>query len=77
MKDANVSMTSLFRLASGELYIDDGETFDYKKGHYLHRAFTLKDGVFASTSADAAAAFVTNAWIEKVSFGSRIAVILT
>jgi len=52
--------------ASGELYIDDGETFDYKKGHYLHRAFTLKDGVFASTSADAAAAFVTNAWIEKI-----------
>ena len=53
--------------ASGELYIDDGETFEYRKGHYLHRAFKLKDGVFASLSADPTAAFLTNAWIEKVS----------
>lgn len=52
--------------ATGDLYMDDGETFDYKKGQYLHRAFSLESGVFSSTSADSAGAFVTNAWIEKI-----------
>lgn len=52
--------------ASGDLYMDDGETFDYTKGQYLHRAFKLENGVFSSKSADPAGAFVTNAWIEKI-----------
>ena len=65
------------------MYLDDGETFDYTKGHFLHRAFSLKDGVFNSTSADANAAFLTTAWIEKVSpevgnlDGSRLVSVIT
>jgi alpha 1,3-glucosidase len=36
--------------ASGELYVDDGETFDYQQGAYIHRSFDFKDGVLASTN---------------------------
>jgi mannosyl-oligosaccharide alpha-1,3-glucosidase len=34
--------------ATGELYVDDGETFDYQQGAYIHRAFEFKDGVLES-----------------------------
>ena len=34
--------------ARGELYIDDGETFDYESGAYIHRAFEFADGVLSS-----------------------------
>ncbi|KAF4632530.1 hypothetical protein G7Y89_g5593 [Cudoniella acicularis] len=34
--------------AKGELYVDDGETFDYQSGAYIHRSFEFKDGVLAS-----------------------------
>ncbi|KAI0596727.1 alpha glucosidase-like protein [Biscogniauxia sp. FL1348] len=37
--------------AEGELYVDDGETFDYEKGQYIHRTFKF-DGL-ALTSTDA------------------------
>ncbi|RDL38678.1 putative glucosidase 2 subunit alpha [Venustampulla echinocandica] len=36
--------------ATGELYVDDGETFDYQSGAYIHRTFEYKDGVLASTN---------------------------
>ncbi|CAG8972753.1 hypothetical protein HYALB_00006845 [Hymenoscyphus albidus] len=35
--------------ASGELYVDDGETFNYQLGAYIKRAFEYKDGVLSST----------------------------
>jgi alpha 1,3-glucosidase len=31
--------------ATGELYVDDGETFDYQQGAYIHREFEFKDNV--------------------------------
>jgi mannosyl-oligosaccharide alpha-1,3-glucosidase len=34
--------------AEGELYIDDGETFEYQKGAYVHRKFVLEDKVLSS-----------------------------
>ncbi|TVY50550.1 Glucosidase 2 subunit alpha [Lachnellula cervina] len=34
--------------AGGELYVDDGETFDYESGAYIRRAFEYKDGVLES-----------------------------
>ena len=34
--------------ASGELYIDDGETFDYQAGAYIHRKFEFKAGSLES-----------------------------
>lgn len=36
--------------ATGELYLDDGETFDYQTGAYIHRAFNFSNGVLKSES---------------------------
>lgn len=37
--------------AEGELYVDDGESFDYASGAYIHRQFTLTDKKLTSTNA--------------------------
>lgn len=34
--------------AEGELYVDDGDSFDYEQGQYIHRRFSLADGTLAS-----------------------------
>jgi len=34
--------------AKGELYVDDGETFDYQQGAYIHRSFEFSNGVLES-----------------------------
>ncbi|TGO55740.1 hypothetical protein BOTNAR_0238g00080 [Botryotinia narcissicola] len=34
--------------ATGELYVDDGETFDYQSGAYIHRSFSFENGVLSS-----------------------------
>ncbi|KAL3675895.1 hypothetical protein R1sor_025843 [Riccia sorocarpa] len=36
--------------ARGELYIDDGKSFDFEKGAYIHRLFTFADGRLTSTN---------------------------
>ncbi|KAF0403444.1 glucosidase II alpha subunit [Gigaspora margarita] len=36
--------------AIGFLYLDDGETYDYEKGYYVHRQFAFSAGKLASTS---------------------------
>ena len=35
--------------ANGELYVDDGETFDYQAGAFIHRRFTFEAGQLIST----------------------------
>ncbi|PBP27806.1 glucosidase II alpha subunit [Diplocarpon rosae] len=34
--------------ANGTLYVDDGETFDFQQGAYLHRSFSFANGVLES-----------------------------
>ena len=34
--------------AVGELYVDDGESFDYESGAYIHRSFTFSNGILES-----------------------------
>ncbi|ETN44530.1 uncharacterized protein HMPREF1541_10200 [Cyphellophora europaea CBS 101466] len=34
--------------AEGTLYVDDGETFEYQQGAYIHRRFKLTDGKLSS-----------------------------
>jgi alpha 1,3-glucosidase len=36
--------------ATGELYVDDGETFDYQQGAYTHRSFDFANGVLSSSN---------------------------
>ena len=38
--------------AEGELYVDDGDSFDYEKGQYIHRKFGLTAGSLSSTNAE-------------------------
>ena len=33
----------------GELYFDDFHSFEYKRGHYIHREYVLKDGSLLSS----------------------------
>ncbi|KAI9726027.1 MAG: hypothetical protein M1828_002035 [Chrysothrix sp. TS-e1954] len=35
--------------ADGELYVDDGETYDYRTGASIHRRFGFEDGILSST----------------------------
>ncbi|KAL5355356.1 glycosyl hydrolases family 31-domain-containing protein [Aspergillus floccosus] len=34
--------------AEGTVYVDDGETFDYERGAYIHRRFNFRDSVLSS-----------------------------
>ncbi|KAF2096180.1 alpha glucosidase II [Rhizodiscina lignyota] len=34
--------------ADGELYLDDGESFDYQEGAYIHRRFAFSNGILSS-----------------------------
>lgn len=34
--------------ADGTLYVDDGETYDYERGGYIHRHFNFKDSTLSS-----------------------------
>lgn len=37
-------------VAEGELYIDDGKSFEFRKGAYIHRRFVFSDGKLTSSS---------------------------
>ena len=36
--------------AEGELYVDDGESFDYKSGAHIHRRFDFSEGALTSSA---------------------------
>ncbi|KKP06647.1 alpha 1,3-glucosidase [Trichoderma harzianum] len=38
--------------AEGELYVDDGDSYDYLDGQYIYRKFTLTPNVLSSTDAE-------------------------
>ncbi|KAH8177168.1 glycosyl hydrolases family 31 domain-containing protein [Sarocladium implicatum] len=38
--------------AEGELYVDDGDSFDYEKGQYIHRKFSLTSTSLSSSDAE-------------------------
>ena len=39
--------------AEGDLYVDDGESYDYEDGAYIHRHFSFSSGVLKSTDLSA------------------------
>lgn len=41
--------------AEGDLYVDDGESYDYEDGAYIHRHFTFSSGTFRSSDLSAEA----------------------
>uniref|UniRef100_A0A914CV67 Glucosidase II subunit alpha n=1 Tax=Acrobeloides nanus TaxID=290746 RepID=A0A914CV67_9BILA len=57
--------------ANGTLYMDDGETFEYKNGDYLYWGFTFKkineyDFSISSKNLDTNGKFDPDVWIEKI-----------
>ncbi|GKC55303.1 probable glucan 1,3-alpha-glucosidase [Tanacetum coccineum] len=56
--------------AEGELYIDDGKSYDFKQGAYIHRRFTFSDGKLTSvnlaTSASLGTKFLSDCTIERI-----------
>uniref|UniRef100_A0A669E9Y0 Glucosidase II alpha subunit n=1 Tax=Oreochromis niloticus TaxID=8128 RepID=A0A669E9Y0_ORENI len=49
---------NLQRTADGELYIDDGHTFNYEKKEFIYRKLTFANKVLSS--------FTTDSWIERI-----------
>ncbi len=41
------------KFAEGELYVDDGETYDYETGQYIHRKFSFDGATQSISSVDA------------------------
>lgn len=51
--------------AEGELYLDDGKSFDYQQGVFLHRVFTFRDNALVSR-AKANGSFPSDVTVERV-----------
>ncbi|KAM5247381.1 neutral alpha-glucosidase AB isoform 2-T2 [Ctenodactylus gundi] len=53
--------------AQGELYLDDGHTFNYQtRSEFLWRRFSFSGNTLVSSSADSRSHFETPVWIERV-----------
>ncbi|KAK8958859.1 hypothetical protein KSP40_PGU017840 [Platanthera guangdongensis] len=57
--------------AEGELYIDDGRSYDFEHGAYIHRRFVFSNGRLTSSSIDLAAAsprekFSSSCTVERI-----------
>ncbi|XP_078489948.1 neutral alpha-glucosidase AB-like isoform X1 [Ciona intestinalis] len=52
--------------ADGEIYLDDGHTFDYRKGVYNYKKLTFENNVLSSRSLNTTALWETSAWLERV-----------
>uniref|UniRef100_A0A3Q2NRX6 Glucosidase II alpha subunit n=1 Tax=Fundulus heteroclitus TaxID=8078 RepID=A0A3Q2NRX6_FUNHE len=54
------------RTAEGELYIDDGHTFNYEKKEFIHRRFSFSNNVLSSVNLEPGAQFTTKSWVERI-----------
>ena len=53
--------------ATGDLYLDDGSSFAYKRGLYAHRLFAYKDGVLSSAPLPGSPSrYITDMVIERI-----------
>ncbi|KAI6785034.1 Glucosidase 2 subunit alpha-like protein [Emericellopsis cladophorae] len=63
-----VATVSKAGTAEGELYVDDGDSFDYEHGQYIHRTFALQDGAFTSIDAEGrdTKAIKAGTWLQQM-----------
>uniref|UniRef100_A0A1A8IEW1 Glucosidase, alpha, neutral AB n=1 Tax=Nothobranchius kuhntae TaxID=321403 RepID=A0A1A8IEW1_NOTKU len=54
------------RTAEGELYIDDGHTFNFDNKEFIHRRLFFSNNVLSSVNVASEAQFTTKSWIERV-----------
>lgn len=52
--------------AEGSLYIDDQQSYDYRKGNYIKIQFTYKNNKLSSKVLHAGPTFKTGEWIERL-----------
>uniref|UniRef100_A0A674NSA8 Glucosidase II alpha subunit n=1 Tax=Takifugu rubripes TaxID=31033 RepID=A0A674NSA8_TAKRU len=52
--------------AEGEIYIDDGYTFNYEKKEFIHRKISMANNIISSINLAHDAHFTTQSWIERV-----------
>ncbi|KAL2754869.1 glycoside hydrolase family 31 protein [Sodiomyces alcalophilus JCM 7366] len=54
--------------AEGELYVDDGDSYDYQNGQFIHRAFRMADGSITSVDAQGrdTRAVEAGAWLKAM-----------
>jgi alpha 1,3-glucosidase len=54
--------------AEGELYVDDGDSFDYAKGQYIYRKFLLAGNTLSSVDAEGRdpKSIKADAWMKKM-----------
>ncbi|KAG9151688.1 hypothetical protein Leryth_001985 [Lithospermum erythrorhizon] len=55
--------------AEGEVYIDDGKSFEFKKGAYIHRRFTFANGKLTSSDiahSDGKTKYISHCTLERV-----------
>ncbi|KAH7103191.1 alpha-glucosidase [Auriculariales sp. MPI-PUGE-AT-0066] len=52
--------------AAGELYLDDGESYDFQNGAFVHREFSFTDGKLSSTNLRDASGSQFNAYAESI-----------
>lgn len=55
------------KTAEGDLYVDDGETYEFEKGQYVHRKFVLDGKTITSTDAEGreSKAVADGEWLSK------------
>lgn len=63
-----VTMPKTGGKAEGELYTDDGDSFDFQKGQYIHRKFTLDGNTLTSKDAEGRETKIIKAgeWLENM-----------
>ncbi|XP_077522330.1 glucosidase 2 subunit alpha isoform X3 [Amblyomma americanum] len=61
-----VALSKDGRPAEGTLYVDDGSSFDYKKGDLLYLKFRFADNTLTSEILEGPGNFKTKAWLERV-----------
>lgn len=52
--------------AEGTLYIDDGETYEYKNNKYIYAKFFVKPSEISYTFINKDASFPTRSWVERI-----------
>ncbi|XP_013773829.1 neutral alpha-glucosidase AB-like isoform X2 [Limulus polyphemus] len=61
-----VALDKTGQFANGNLYIDDGHTFQYKQGEYIYQGFSFKKDTLTNHALQGSEKFETKAWLEKV-----------
>ncbi|XP_018115471.1 neutral alpha-glucosidase AB isoform X1 [Xenopus laevis] len=52
--------------ARGELFLDDGHSFNYEQNEFLFREFNYSQGKLTASSLDPSGVFKTPSWIERI-----------